>query len=277
MRLGLVFFLFLLAALLAFLPTDALQVIGAGFGRTGTDSLREALEQLGYPCYHMKVIIDNNTPQDFALWTSFFRGERQVSELVDELFDVRGYTAAVDFPASGAWKELAKLYPDAKIILTERASPEVWWESAKDTVLGTNIVRRLLFRISPFFRQLDKMVAAMSVHIGIGTIEEPRRPRWDDREKVIKAYIRNSEEARTLYPNRTLIFDVRQGWEPLCQFLGKDVPEMPFPHLNTRAEFHKMNRGLFAVIVVPPLLILMAFIAFIKLRSSKSKAVAKND
>lgn len=270
MPLGLVFLFFLLAALIA-LPTDALQVIGAGFGRTGTDSLREALEQLGYPCYHMKVIIDNNTPQDFALWASFFRGERQVSELVDEIYDKRGYTAAVDFPTAGAWKELAELYPDAKIILTERASPQVWWESAKDTVLRKNIVRHLLSKISPFFKEMDKMAAAMTVRsFGIGTL-------LDDEEAVIKAYIRNSEEARTLYPNRTLIFDVRQGWEPLCEFLGKEVPDMPFPHLNTRAEYHKLILGLFTAIIVPPVLILVAIIVFIKLRSSKGKTVVKKD
>jgi hypothetical protein len=201
-----------------------------------------------------------------------------VSELVDEIYDKRGYTAAVDFPTAGAWKELAELYPDAKIILTERASPQVWWESAKDTVLRKNIVFRLLSKISPFFKQMDDMLSVISVHsLGIGTIEEPRMARLDDEEAVIKAYIRNSEEARLLYPNPTLIFDVHQGWEPLCEFLGKEVPDMPFPHLNTRAEFHKLILGLFTAIIVPPVLILVAIIVFIKLRFSKGKTVVKKD
>jgi hypothetical protein len=100
-----------------------LHVIGAGFGPTGTDSLREALEILGYHTYHMKEVIGKNLDDHIMLWHDHFRDGRPMSEIVDNLYTMPGYSAAVDFPMATVWKELESIYPNAKIVLTERESP----------------------------------------------------------------------------------------------------------------------------------------------------------
>jgi hypothetical protein len=211
---GCILALFLLPCSLA-----QLRVIGAGFGREGTDSLREALEILDYHTYHMKEIINNNLDDHVMLWIDNFRDGRPMSEIVDDLCTKPGYSAAVDFPTCGVWKELAAIYPNAKIILTERESPEVWWESASQTILAPALLFQFLNKVSPFFRNHSEMGRYMFMEMF--RFNEPPMVTLGDKDAAIQSYMRNSEEARTFDPERTLILDVLQGWEPLCNFSVK--------------------------------------------------------
>lgn len=219
--------------------TLALEIVGAGFGRTGTDSLREALEILGYRTYHMRVIIENRLDNHTHLWKSYFQGETPVGDIVDELYKKNGFTAAVDFPTAGAWKDLAMFYPEAKIILTERSSPEKWWESASETILVPKLPFRIAFNISPFFGNVRTMIIALWNRV----FQLPRTLTHKDGDVAIAAYKKNSKEAREFEDGRrTLAFNVMEGWEPLCSFLGKEIPSVPFPHSNTRQEFHRSTK-----------------------------------
>jgi hypothetical protein len=255
-----------------------LQVIGAGFSRTGTDTMRIALEILGYPCYHMKVIIEGGKLEDMALWAQYFKGEKAVLDVTDNVYDKHGYTAAVDYPTAGAWKELAAVYPNAKIVLTERSSPEVWWKSAAETVLIPNRVFSLLYKISPFFKKVRVMIDNIFMPIIGVDLDEPRMITLDDKDAFIDAYKRNSREAREFEDQeRMLIFDVRQGWEPLCAFLGKDIPDVPFPHANSKADFDKLIVQLVLALVVPPSLLILGVVYLAKKFRNKGKAGTKKD
>jgi hypothetical protein len=268
---GCILALFLLPCSLA-----QLQVIGAGFGRTGTDSLREALEILDYPTYHMKEIVLKSLDDHVMLWLDTFRDGRPLSEIVDDVYAKPGYSAAVDFPTVAVWKELAAIYPNAKIILTERESPEVWWESASQTILVPSLPFRILNKLSPFFKNHSQMCTHM--FSGVFRFNEPRMVSLGDKDAAIQSYMRNSEEARTFDPERTLIFDVRQGWEPLCNFLGKDIPSTPFPHSNTRADFHKLIATIAISLFFPPVLLLITFIYLIRgYLTKQKKTVDKKD
>jgi hypothetical protein len=269
--------------LLLLLPSCSLaqlQVIGAGFGRTGTDSLREALDILGYHSYHMTEIINKNLGDHVMMWRDHFRDGRPMSEIVDDLYVKPGYSAAVDFPTSAVWKELASIYPNAKIILTERESPQVWWESASKTILVPGNIFQFLNKVSPFFRNLNDMVQYM--FMGTFRLEEPRGVTLDDQDAAIESYMRNSQEARTFDLERTLIFDVRQGWEPLCNFLEMDIPPstIPFPKRNSRADFQKLLATITMALVLPPVLLLMTCIYLVRRylgKKQKTETVDKKD
>ena len=268
---GRILALFLLPCSLA-----QLHVIGAGFGRTGTDSLREALEILGYPTYHMKEVINKNLKYHVMLWIDNFRNGRPMSEIADDLYTKPRYSAAIDFPTCAVWKELAAIYPNAKIILTERESPEVWWESASQTILVPGIFFQFLNKVSPFFIKHAEMSSYM--FMVLFRFNEPRMVTLNDRDAAIQSYKRNSEEARTFDPERILIFNVRQGWEPLCNFLGKEIPSTPFPHINTRAEFQMFVATIsIALVLLPVLFLTMLFYLVRRYLAKQKKKVDKKD
>lgn len=232
---------------------SSLKIVGAGLPRTGTHSLYEALNLLGYKTYHMIELIQGRKIRDFELWTSYFRGDLNVSDFADEIY--AEYDAAVDFPTANAWQDLAAYYPDSVVILTERASSELWWESVRATVISDDFFMSMLCRIHPLFRAVRETAThAWKKDLGWS---KPEMPNDSDRDAMIEFYTRNSQAARAFDPKRTLIFDVRQGWEPLCAFLGKPVPDVPFPKGNTRREFrHRLlkimavSSGIFLVTVV---------------------------
>lgn len=190
-----------------------LSVIGAGFGRTGTDSMKLALEILGFgPCHHMKEV---NTPQQRAIWRAAAKGE--IPDW-DEAF--AGYRSAVDWPAAHFWRELAGHFPDAKILLTVR-SPESWYESASRTI----------FKAIGRGGDPDSVGEALVKDRVFGG-------RFDDPELAIAIYERNNEEVQAAFgPDRLLVYPLGAGWEPLCAFLGVPVPDDPYPHRNTTSEF----------------------------------------
>ncbi|MFC4050559.1 sulfotransferase family protein [Actinomadura syzygii] len=214
-----------------------LEVIGAGFGRTGTASLKAALDRLGHgPCHHMSTIIAE--PRRVRQWLDV--GEGRAADW-DALFD--GFRAAIDWPAASYWRELAAHYPDAKVILTVR-DPERWYGSVSSTIfaralaerrlpLRRRIVRWLVARRSPDFALYPRMARATVFDRVFGG-------RIDDREHVLGVFERHIAEVKEAIPaERLLVFDVRDGWEPLCAFLGVPVPDEPFPESNERAAWHR--------------------------------------
>jgi hypothetical protein len=195
-----------------------LQVIGAGLGRTGTMSLKLALDQLGFgPCFHMVEIF--RQPRLAAQWERVAKGEPVDWE---ELFT--GFNATVDWPSCNFYGELAKAFPSAKIILTLR-DPASWYESTQKTIFAD--LDELLDDRSNAWARMTKFV-----------IKDFFDGRLHDREHVIAVYNRHNEKVkRTIPKERLLIYEVAQGWGPLCQFLGVAMPAVPFPKSNSTKEF----------------------------------------
>jgi hypothetical protein len=202
----------------------ALDVIGSGFGRTGTASLKIALERLGFgPCHHMHEVLGN--PPQVPHWQAIAAG-RPVEW--DEVF--AGYRSQVDWPGAHAWRELAARYPRAKVIHSVRPE-DAWWRSFSTTIARVFLNSRALPPLPPHvFQMIDATVEMVQAQ----TFGCPA----DDRDGVLAAYRRREAEVRaTLAPDRLLVFDVAEGWEPLCRFLGVAVPDEPFPKVNSSAEF----------------------------------------
>ena len=197
----------------------ALKVISAGFGRTGTLSLKQALEQLGFgPCHHMMEVIGNGE-QQVPLWNGALAGKPDFEAIY------KGYSSAVDWPSAAFWRELADYYPDAKIILSSR-SAESWYNSISETILATvwapeswppqavewfTMVNKVLERSLGTARTKDALIEVFHAH-----------------EAAVKA---------TIPAGRLLVHSAKDGWEPLCTFLGVPVPEGDYPRTNSKEEF----------------------------------------
>ena len=200
----------------------ALQVIGAGFGRTGTMTLKTALEQLGFgPCHHMYEVILHPEQADF--WERATRGEKVDWE---EIF--ANYRSSCDWPSCSFYKELAERYPQAKVILTLR-DPKAWFESVRNTIMVSFKGPMTL----PDGRRVGPPGEFAPLLIGQKTFGG----RFDEAH-LIDVFNRHNEEVRRTIPKeRLLVFDAKQGWEPLCEFLGVAVPATPFPKTNSTEEF----------------------------------------
>lgn len=229
-------------------PSPTLQVIGAGFGRTGTLSLREALVRLGAgPCDHMLENFEH--PERFALWKDAFH-RKQAGEPIDWSPLVGGYRAIVDWPGAYFWRELIAAHPDAKVILTVR-DPNRWHESCLATIYTmraradesswARAMMRLLGIVIPPMREGFQVVDDV---IWNGTFAG----RFADREHALRVFAEHNREVEEMVPpERLLVFDVKQGWGPLCAFLGLPVPEdEPFPHVNDADSFRKRIQERFA-------------------------------
>ncbi|MCU1463857.1 MAG: hypothetical protein JWO37_3932 [Acidimicrobiales bacterium] len=198
-----------------------LQVVGAGLGRTGTHSLKVALEQLvGGPCYHMIEVFGH--PEHVPLWQQAADGEPVVW---DQIFGE--FAASVDWPASAFWEQQAAAYPDAIILLSAR-DPAGWWTSVSDTIFQA--VDR---PTPPEMEAWHRMVMTL--------FDRTFTTDWRDERAAIEAYERHNEHVRaTAPPHRLVEWAPGDGWEPLCQALGLPVPEEAFPHVNSTAEFRAM-------------------------------------
>ncbi len=195
----------------------ALKVIGAGFGRTGTDSMKAALEEIGLgPCHHMKELLAD--PDQMQHWRWIAAGN---TPDWDETF--ANYRSAVDWPSAFYWRELAAHFPDARVLLTLR-SAESWYESFSRTILP--------------------VLGATTTPDSVGNrviLEGVFGGRAGDRAHAIGVFERNTADViAAIPPERLLVFQVGDGWEPLCRFLGKPVPQTPFPRKNSTEEFHAM-------------------------------------
>jgi hypothetical protein len=216
--------------------STGLRVIGAGWGRTGTESLKAALEMLGFGrCYHAFEMMARM--RHVRHWKALARGEQPD---YDDLF--RGFQSAVDFPVARFYRELAARYPEAKVVLSVR-DPGEWYESASKTILrGIPGPMRFVFssvgRFSPNLRHGPELLDFMEETLFRGFFED----RYRDRDHMIARFIAwNEEVQRTLPKERLLVYEVKQGWEPLCNFLGVPVPSRPFPRNNDSAAFEHRN------------------------------------
>ena len=191
-----------------------LKVIGTGWGRTGTDSMRAALTMLGFgPCHHMFEVIDN--PVQKARWRAMVAGGPRDW---DSLFE--GYTSCVDWPSAAYWRELIRVYPEAKVILTWR-SAESWWDSFSRTIL-----KGISTGQDP--ESVGKMLIADQVFGG--RMAEPAH--------VMALYRANIEAVLAEVPaGQLLVHRLGDGWAPLCAHLGVPVPEVPYPHGNSTEAF----------------------------------------
>jgi hypothetical protein len=217
----------------------ALEVIGAGFGRTGTTSLKIALEHLGYVrCHHMQEVL--RRPEQIKAWYEVVRGG---SGDWDAIFE--GFRASVDWPSCAYYKALVQHFPAAKVVLTVR-DPESWYRSTRETIYEATRSIPAWLEWIPRVRMMVKLldgVAWDGVFHG----------RFEDAETSKKIFRDHTEDVkRSVPPERLLVYNVREGWGPLCEFLGVPIPEnMPFPHEKERVQIKRAVRVMKLVRVLP--------------------------
>jgi len=195
-----------------------LQVIGAGLGRTGTTSLKQALEHLlDGPCYHMLEVRER--PADADTWGAAYEGRPPVW---DRFFD--GYRATVDWPAAPFWAEISAAFPDALILLSVR-DPDSWWTSVSNTIFPA---------LATYFAP-DAPDDGWT-RMGRGMMSS-FTPGWQDESSAKAAYLAHNQAVRTAAARgRLLEWHPEEGWDPICAALGCELPDQPFPHTNTAAQ-----------------------------------------
>jgi hypothetical protein len=194
----------------------ALKVIGAGLGRTATFSMKFAMEHLGLgPCYHMAEVLAR-ARRNIPLWLDVVAGKPDWETIFE------GYQSTMDYPACSYWRELAEYYPEAKVVLTTRDA-DSWFESVTETIFSERMNAQT--HDSPF--------GALLQGVALNAFQGKK----DDRAFMTDWFRRRNQEViDTLPPERLLVFQPKQGWAPLCEFLGVPVPEGPFPRVNSRDE-----------------------------------------
>lgn len=207
----------------------SLDVIGAGFGRTGTLSLKLALELLGLgPCYHMAETSEH--PEHDEEWLALAHGKSADFGAV-----LKTYRATVDWPGVFFWKRLIAENPKAKVVLTER-DPEDWYESASNTIFA----RMESFAHALAESQAQSLTPARRIHKMMvnAIIREQTFGGNFSRDHAIHIFNEhNAEVRRTVPPQNLLVYEAGQGWEPLCAFLKRPAPETPYPSVNSTAKF----------------------------------------
>jgi len=196
-----------------------MHVIGAGLGRTGTNSLKLAIEHLGLgPCHHMEEVPEH--PGQVPLWSAALGGHPDWDAIS------RGYASAVDWPTIAFLPDLARIFPSAKFILTLR-NPDIWAESFSETIYKLVTGRgQAPAAMQPLFLMIDEVVRRTGFFEGL------------DAAALARAFVAHNEGVKATIPApRLLTYEVTEGWEPLCRFLGTTVPREPFPHTNRRNEF----------------------------------------
>lgn len=200
-----------------------MKIIGAGVGRTGTYSLRMAINRLGFgPCHHMEDVL-HNMPVQVPLWSA------AVNDHPDWGAIYGGYRSAVDWPTACFYRELAREYPSAKFVLTTR-TPASWADSFAETIYKLLAGR-------------DQAPAEMRAWLDMaaGVVAKTGMPAGLDRDGLIEAFISHNESVKEVIPaDRLLVFAVQEGWAPLCRFLDAPVPDEAFPRSNDRKEFWEL-------------------------------------
>jgi hypothetical protein len=237
-----------------------MRIIGAGFGRTGTTSLKAALQELGFgPSYTLSEVFRN--PEHVRVWES---ASGPAGEEVDWEGFLAGYGVAVDWPACSFYEELMEAFPTAPVILTVR-DPAAWYESTRSTIYGLRWLTtgplpvRAAFALAALFAPgITGAVRLADRLVWEGTFDG----RFHDQDYAMEVFeCHNEAVGRRVPPERLLVFDVREGWAPLCDFLGVDVPEEPFPHLNETREMRRRLLGLVALSAAAPALAVLAGVA----------------
>ena len=226
-----------------------MKVLGAGFGRTGTMSLKIALEKLGIgPCYHMREVVSH--PSHIKIWYDISHGEHPNW---DRLFS--GFNSAVDFPVCLFYEELVNKFPDAKFILTLRDF-DTWYESTANTIYKVPTMlpewfKRVVYPIRMFIELQVNLIWVGLFKNNFSDIEYT--------ELVYNEHLKSVK--KTIPADKLLIYRVNEGWGPLCEFLNVDKPEIPFPKVNDTAE---MLRN-FAIVKSLPYVLILSIAAILVL------------
>ncbi|KAI9496610.1 P-loop containing nucleoside triphosphate hydrolase protein [Zychaea mexicana] len=219
-----------------------LQIIGAGFGRTGTDSLRNALNQLGYSTHHMYAMAhggDERYPEVFQ--EAYEHPERDYDW--EKVYD--GFDAAVDWPTAAVVEPLLKKYPNAKIILTVR-DPDDWYRSVKNTIFRMSQKGFSAESAPPgidlaYYKRLVSMIHTLVLDGAFGNPEK-----FLDEEAMKAKFVAHNKWVQEHIPaDQLLVMQLGEGWDRLCQFLGKSVPDTPYPNTNSSKDINKMAKELF--------------------------------
>jgi hypothetical protein len=203
-----------------------MHVIGAGVGRTGTYSLKLAINQLGLgPCFHMEEVLHNMSTQ-VPLWSAALKGSPNWPDIFS------GFESTVDWPTAAFYRELIEEYPSAKFVLTVR-SPESWAAS-----FGSTIYKFIAGRdeappeMKDWLEMAEGVISSSGFRAGLSD---------DD---LMNAFVAHNESVKATIPaSQLLVFEVKDGWEPLCKFLGTEIPDEPFPRTNDREEFWDLVSG----------------------------------
>ena len=206
----------------------ALQLIGAGFGRTGTLSLKSAIERLGAgPCYHMLEVVRH--PGHADTWLRAADGE---SVDWDALFE--NFAATVDWPGCSFWRELRERYPEAKLLLSVR-TPESWYESVYNTI----------YQAMSGTGELPEAVRTQMAMARKIVLENTFDGRFEDRAHAMGVFERHNQKVQRSIPSdQLLVYPVGAGWEPLCRFIDVPVPDEDFPHVNKSEVFHELTAAM---------------------------------
>jgi Sulfotransferase domain len=223
-----------------------MKVIGVGVGRTGTLSLKAALERVGFgPCFHMRNVLDHR--DRLPLWEAAADGE---SVNWDAVF--AGYESSVDWPGAAFWRQLIAYYPRAKVILTVR-DPQRWYDSVRQTIFqlfGGGTESPLADEALRKIPGIAKMHAFNRKLVWDGPFLQGR---FEDRDFAVRAFEGHNATVRREVPSdRLLVFEVSDGWQPLCNFLAVSAPDEPFPHLNDADAFWGRVRARLAEGAVSP-------------------------
>ncbi len=208
-----------------------MKVIGAGFGRTGTMSLKAALEQLGMgPCFHMIDLVRD--PEPLPYWQAAAAGED-----VDWREALAGWESSVDWPGCSFWEQMHETWPDLPVLLSVR-DPEAWYRSCENSIhAAKEMALRGELEGNSENPPSPEVLAMINGLIWNGTFDG----RFADKQHALDVYQRHVDAVVARVPaDQLLVYEIGQGWEPLCEFLGVPVPDEPFPHLNDTASFRTM-------------------------------------
>lgn len=209
-----------------------MKVIGAGFGRTGTLSLKAALEELGVgPCYHMVEVLWGDTSR-LPLWQAAANGEATDWKA---LFD--GFESTVDWPGCTFWEPLMEVFPEAKVLLTVR-DPDAWYESAKDSIYASLVAgQKGELKGGQETPPSPEAFAMISKLMWEGTFHG----RFEDKAYAIEVFNKHIEDVKSRVPaDRLVVHEVKEGWGPLARMLGVEEPATEFPRLNDKVAFREM-------------------------------------
>jgi hypothetical protein len=214
-----------------------MKLLGAGFGRTGTMSLKAALEQIGYgPCFHMIDLIKGEMP--LPAWDAASQGQQ-----VDFEQALDGWESTIDWPACTYWEQLVEIWPDVPVLLSVR-DPDKWYESCLNSIHEA-AQRGSRGELGGDHPPPPDVMEVINRIVWEGTFKDRFQ---EDPEFAIDTFNAHNEAVKAKVPaDRLLVYEVQEGWGPLCDFLGAEEPDTPFPHLNDTESF----RGMFGMGAVP--------------------------
>ncbi|KAJ4354351.1 uncharacterized protein N0V89_006086 [Didymosphaeria variabile] len=239
--------------------TKPMRVLVLGMCRTGTSSIRLALRKLGYKTHHMDAVIEED-PTQLPYWqeaveVTFFPDQQRQVHLRGQPpygraeFDklLANYDAVTDFPCALYAEQLVKAYPDAKVVLTNRdydswarsMESTIWWIFGSKLSYFCGATNLAPWPLGDFTRFNHACFKAHS------------NSQYKNTPEAKAAFDRHYALVRSIVPNDNLLeFGPKFEWEPLCEFLGKDVPSEPYPWANDGKAMKKRVRGLWALMAV---------------------------